>query len=67
MIDYRTYKERGSGWFAEVRTYLSGETEVSICDSHMQKLGSRCYLDFASACNFVTCDMPGDWEVANYE
>lgn len=67
MIDYRTYKERGSGWLAEVRTYLSGETEVSICDSHMQTFGSRCYLDFASACNFVTCDMPGDWEVVNYE
>lgn len=67
MTDYRIYKERGSGWIAEVRTYFSGETEVSICDSYLQKFGSRCYLDFASACIFVTCDMPGDWEVATCE
>ena len=67
MIDCRSYKERDSGWVAEVRTYFSGETEVSICDSSMQKFGSRCFLDFGSACNFVICDMPGDWEVANRE
>lgn len=67
MIDHRTYMERCSGWVAEVRTYLCGETEVSICDSHLQKFGSRVFLDFGSACNFVTLDMPGDWEVANRE
>lgn len=64
MIDCCTYKECGTGWVADIRTYFSGETEVSICDSHLQKFGSRVFLDFASARNFVTLDMPGDWEVA---
>lgn len=67
MNDCRTYKERGSGWFAKVRTYFSGETEVIIFDSYLQIFGSRCFMDFGAACNFITFDMPGDWEVASCE